>query len=122
LDKSMSIHHYVYANKQSITFELRPITDSQQMTHVARTRNTSESAVGIDAYTLSQLFELRKGSSSPQMSVQLADQFKIDSTLVERLANRYNSPSIGRETTRTIADGEQRTYREAIWVDPPYKQ
>ena len=82
----------------------------------------SQHAVGIEAYNLSQLFDLRKGSSSPPMSAQIAVPFKIDSTLVERLASRYNSPSIGREVTRTLADGEQRTYREAIWVNPPYKQ
>lgn len=93
------------------------------MTHVIRTRNLSESqsAGTMDAYSLSQLFDLRKGSTSPQMSAQMADQFKIDPTLVEQLTSRYNSPSIARETTRILADGEQRTYREAIWVDPPYK-
>jgi hypothetical protein len=87
------------------------------MTHVIRTRNLSESpsTTTIDAHGLSQLFDLHKNTP------QLTDKFKIDSTLVEQLMTRYNSVSIGRETTRILADGEQRTYREAIWVDPPYK-
>jgi hypothetical protein len=94
------------------------------MTHVIRTRNMSESQstpTSIDAHTLFELFKLRKGATSPQLSAKMAGQFKIDATLVEQLATRYNSPSIGREMTRLMADGEQRTYREAIWVDPPYK-
>jgi hypothetical protein len=95
------------------------------MTHVIRTRNLSESQstpTSIDPHSLFQLFELRKGAASPQISTKMADQFKIDPTLVEQLASTYNSPSIGREMTRLIADGEQRIYREAIWVNPPYKK
>jgi hypothetical protein len=98
------------------------------MTHVIRTRNLSESQLTpasttttIDAHGLSQLFDLHKNTPHSQISAQMADKFKIDSTLVKQLMSRYNSVSIGRETTRILADGEQRTYREAIWVDPPYK-
>lgn len=91
------------------------------MTHVIRndTPQTPAAAAtqNIDAHGLWQIFNVRKtgGANSPPEGIQL------DPALLERLASRYNSPSIGRETARTMPDGEQRIYREAIWVDP-FKQ
>lgn len=100
------------------------------MTHVIRTRAASESAPAtkttIDASGLIQLFEARKrAAASSARNGQLGQSYVHDQTstsgfdpkLVERLAQRYNSPSIGRENTLTMADGEKRKYMEAIWAD-----
>jgi len=76
------------------------------MTHVIRTRALSEhvNPNTIDASRLSELFDARKNqTTTPE--------------LVQRLSKRYNSPSIGRENTILLHDGDRRLYREAIWVD-----
>lgn len=61
----------------------------------------------IDSFRLSQLFDARKVAKSTTTT---------EGHLVERLATRYNSPSIGREFTIALPDGDRRLYREAIWV------
>lgn len=98
---------------------------SQEMTHVVRTRALSEtdtpSSNTIDAFGLSDLLDQRKHAPNAQTAEQLAKQYRLDPLLVERLAAKYNSPSVARQNTVQMQDGEQRTYREAVWIDPPFK-
>jgi hypothetical protein len=95
------------------------------MTHVVRTRALSETDTPqsntIDAFGLSDLLDQRKQATDPSKLDQLAKQYRLDPLLVERLAKKYNSPSVGRTNTVQLQDGEQRTYREAVWIDPPFK-
>ncbi len=88
------------------------------MTHIVRTRAQSESATGLanklDAYGLAQLLDLAKDGHSTST---LTKQLQIDPQIVKRLAQRYNSPSIGRTNEITLKDGEIRVYKEAVWVD-----
>lgn len=88
------------------------------MTHVIRTRAASEIApitnTSIDAISLSELFDARKRG---ELSYGKSGTSIFDPKLLERLASRYNSPSVGRENTLTLPDGEQRTYKEAIWIE-----
>jgi hypothetical protein len=88
------------------------------MTHVIRTRAASETApvttTTIDSAGLTELFDARKRGGLSYVQNQTTG---FDPKLVERLAKRYNSPSIGRENSLTLADGETRTYREAVWTD-----
>jgi hypothetical protein len=82
-----------------------------QFTHVIPSRAPSDHHLTIDSFRLSQLFDAHKNTNTTVT-------FTLDEDkLVQRLATRYNSPSIGRENTIVLQDGDRRLYREAIWVD-----
>lgn len=92
---------------------------SIEMTHVIRTRALSESeeqpqTSTIDAYGLSELFDARKDKKNTQM---LSQRYKLDTKVLERLAKRYNTPSVASEYTINLPDGDMRTYKQAVWLE-----
>lgn len=96
------------------------------MTHVIRTRALSESddpsvfnGNSIDAFGLSELLDARRDSKKAQTTQMLTQRYKLDTNLIERLAKRYNTPSVAREYNVNLSDGDMRTYREAAWISSP---
>ncbi|KAG8822955.1 hypothetical protein FRC19_004910 [Serendipita sp. 401] len=94
----------------------------EKMTHLVRMQELSESASttsgkSTDAYSLSQLLEERKYARTVEDANQLAKKYNLDPELVQRLSKIVNTPTLGRETTLNMKDGERRTYKEALWVD-----
>ncbi|KAG8796061.1 hypothetical protein FRC17_008040 [Serendipita sp. 399] len=98
----------------------------EQMTHLVRMQELSESASttdgkSIDANSLWQLLEEHKHTRTIEDANKLAKRYKIDPELVQRLSKIVNTPTLGREIVLPTKDGESRTFKEALWVDPQYQ-
>lgn len=91
------------------------------MTHVVRTRALSETdspnGSTIDAFGLSEILDARKDPKKAQAAQMLSQRYKLDTKVIERLAKRYNTPSIAREYDVNLPGGDMRTYKEAVWLE-----
>ncbi|KLO10687.1 hypothetical protein SCHPADRAFT_505208 [Schizopora paradoxa] len=85
----------------------------QQASSSAQTRNK------VLAGSLHQLLEERKNVRSRDELTSLANSYGMDETVLERLAQTINTPSIAEETRRMVTNesGEERMTVMAKWVE-----
>ncbi|KAJ8699832.1 hypothetical protein PTI98_002913 [Pleurotus ostreatus] len=105
---------------------VQPANDATQI--FERRRRAEEEAFSlqhqtgrIDAYSLTDLLDARKSCTSAADLRQLAENYRMDPSVVEELSRSVNSPSVDRNRVRTVIgkDGEELVSVTAAWINPP---